>query len=216
MERDIIVTEDGSSSLIIKEWGETFHSKHGAIQESKHVYIDAGLSKIDDKVINVLEFGFGTGLNALLTAKYAEDNHKIIHFETVEAYPLTEKEYSILNYSSLVDTKLPFTTLHNVSFDQFHELTNYFSIYKQLESFENFQPRYKCDIVYYDVFGFDYQPHLWDITILEKAYNALKENGIFVTYACKGEVNRRLKALGFKVYKVPGPPGKREMTFAVK
>ncbi len=216
MNREIIVTEDGSHSLFVKEMGETFHSKHGAVQESAHVYIKNGIELIDKEVINVLEFGFGTGLNALLTLEFAIKNHKKIIYESVEAYPLTKDEFCLLNYNDFVETPISLQTLHEIPTDTPRNVTEYFSLLKHFCKIENFSTNKKFDIIYFDVFGYDYQTELWSTEILQQAYNYLNPQGIFVTYACKGIVNRRLKELGFKVSKVPGPPGKREMTVAVK
>lgn len=216
MKREIIMTSDGSTSLFVKEMGETFHSKHGAIQESLHVYIKNGLKLIPKEKINVLEFGFGTGLNALLSLDFALNHGKKIYYEAIEAFPLTETEVKSLNYDKFIRTPVLITEMHKIKehgpvmiHTNFHLLKHYITI-------EEFTTEKKFDIVYFDVFGYDYQPELWTKEILQKAYNALNNEGIFVTYACKGIVNRILKHLGFKVTKVPGPPGKREMTVAVK
>lgn len=216
MNRELITTRDGSHSLWVHDMGETFHSKHGAVQESRHVYIKNGIQLVQQPTIRVLEFGFGTGLNALLTADFACTNNKWVSYETIEAYPLTEDEYSLLNYDQFVQTTCSIQDLHKVSFNTPHQLTKNFELLKHHSKFETFLSTSKFNIIYFDVFGFDFQTELWDTELLKKAYDLLVPNGIFVTYACKGIVNKRLKTLGFKVQKVAGPPGKREMTIAVK
>lgn len=216
MNREIIVTEDGSHSLFVKNMGETFHSKHGAVQESAHVYIKNGIELIDKETINVLEYGFGTGLNALLTLEFAVNNNKRIVYESIEAYPLTENEFKLLNYNDFVKTPVSLQKLHEIPVDINEMVTEQFSLLKHFYKIENFNTTNKFDIVYFDVFGFDYQSELWSQEILQKSYDFLNANGIFVTYACKGLINRRLKEIGFTVHKIAGPPGKREMIIAVK
>lgn len=216
MNREIIVTKDGSSSLLVKEMGETFHSRHGAVQESLHVYIENGIAKIDKDDIGVLEFGFGTGLNALLTLQFAITNGKKVHYETIEAYPLSPEEFNLLNYGDFIKTPVSLEAMHLAEAGKPIEVYPGFSLWKHLEKIENFSVFRKFDLIYFDVFGYEYQPELWSEEILIKAYDALNQNGIFVTYACKSIVNRTLKKIGFTVYKVAGPPGKREMTVAVK
>lgn len=216
MKREIIVTEDGSSSLFVNDWGETFHSKHGAVQESLHVYIKNGLEKISKNEIRILEFGFGTGLNAFLAYDYGIQHHKKIFYETIEAYPLNDQEIMSLNFDAYINSGIKINDFHSDIWGESYTIGEGFELLKHHSRFEQFNPINKCDIVFFDVFGFDYQPELWDLTILEKAHKALNIDGIFVTYACKGVVNRMLKELGFLVTKVEGPPGKRHMTVAVK
>jgi len=216
MKREIIVTEDGSSSLFLPDWGETFHSKHGAVQESLHVYIKNGLEKIDKKEIRVLEFGFGTGLNAFLTYDYASKNHKEIFYETIEAYPLQKQEVSALNFDLYTETDQDISVFHQDIWNVSFKIDSNFSLLKHHLKFEDFIPKNKVDLVFFDVFGYDFQPDLWSKDILAKVHEALDIDGLFVTYACKGVVNRTLKELGFEVTKVEGPPGKRHMTVAVK
>jgi len=216
MNREIIITKDGSSSLLVKEMGETFHSRHGAVQESLHVYIENGIKKIGKNEISVLEFGFGTGLNALLTLQFAITHGKKICYETIEAYPLSPEEFNLLNYADFIKTPVSLKEMHLAEAGKPKEIYHGFTLCKHFEKIETFSASRKFDLVYFDVFGYEYQPELWSEEILRKAYDALNENGIFVTYACKSVVNRTLKKIGFTVHKVAGPPGKREMTVAVK
>lgn len=216
MQREIIVTEDGSHSLFVKDMGETFHSKHGAVQESTHVYIKNGIELIDKETINVLEYGFGTGLNALLTLEFAINNNKKIVYESIEAYPLSSNEFNLLNYDDFVKTPVSLQKLHEITVDKNEMVTENFSLLKHFCKIENFNTTNKFDVVYFDVFGYDFQSELWSAEILQQAFDVLNANGIFVTYACKGLINRRLKEIGFKVHKTAGPPGKREMIIAVK
>lgn len=218
MQRKIILTKDGSHSLLVVQMGETFHSRHGALQEAVHVYIENGLKRVQKKNLKVLEFGFGTGLNTLLSCKYATENKIKIHYEAIEAYPLIQSEYSALNYNDIITGSAYYLKLHETPWNQKKatKFNDYFEIIKHLSKFEDFKTIQKFDLIYFDVFGYEYQPDLWSQTILQKAYDLLKKDGLWVTYACKGLVNRRLKEIGFEVYKVQGPPGKREMTIAYK
>lgn len=216
MQREIIITEDGSHSLFVNDMGETFHSKHGAVQESAHVYIKNGINLIKKETVNVLEYGFGTGLNALLTLEFAINKNIKVNYESIEAYPLTEKEFRILNYDNFVKTPISLQKLHEIPVDVNKKINEHFSLQKHFCAIENFTTKNNFDVIYFDVFGYDYQSELWSVEILQKAYNFLNTNGIFVTYACKGLINRRLKDIGFTVNKTAGPPGKREMIIAVK
>lgn len=216
MDRELIITEDGSHSLFVKDMGETFHSTHGAIQEAIHVYINNGIKLVNKNNINVLEYGFGTGLNALLTLEYALSENKKIAYQGIEAYPLSSEEFTHLNYSDFIKTPVKLQNLHEVLFDKTEVINENFSLLKHLSKIEDFKTNDTFDIIYFDVFGYDYQSELWSAEILQKAYNFLTVDGIFVTYACKGLIKRRLKEIGFEVNKVPGPPGKREMIIAVK
>lgn len=212
--RKIIETKDGSHSVFVEEMGETYHSVHGAIAEAKHVYIRNGVACSSSNDINILEMGFGTGLNALLTAEYAHERKIQINYTALEAYPLEENEWSALNYAQ--ENQALFEKLHRCEWENSITISDYFTLQKHLTFFEDMDFDCQFDIIYFDVFGYNYQPHLWDKAILQKCFHALKPNGIWVTYACKGVVTRDLKALGFDVQKLAGPPGKREMTRAVK
>lgn len=218
MQRKIILTKDGSHSLLVEQMGETFHSRHGALQEAVHVYIENGLKRVHKEDLRILEFGFGTGLNALLSCKYATENQIKVHYETIEAYPLVQDEYSVLNYNNLAIGSDYFLKLHEIPWNQKKatKFNDYFAIIKHLSKFEDFKTVQKFDLIYFDVFGYDYQPELWDQNILQKTYDLLKTDGLWVTYACKGLVNRNMKEIGFEVLKLQGPPGKREMTIAYK
>jgi len=216
MKRDLIVTKDGSHTLLISDLGETFHSRHGAIQESLHVYIENGLKFINSSKIDVLEFGFGTGLNALLTYQYAKQNNITIKYETIEAYPLTFDEFKFLNYDAFIKSNITLHQLHHYPFNEIITIDDDFIFLKHHQKIQDFKTSNSFDIIYFDVFGYDYQPELWSEEILTKAYNLLNSNGVLVTYACKSIVTKTLKKIGFTVKKLPGAPGKREMTVAVK
>ncbi len=216
--REIILSADGSSTLKLKEFDECFHSINGALAESLHIFISSGLEFYAgqrDK-ISLFEMGFGTGLNALLTLEFAINNNKKIVYESIEAYPLNSNEFNLLNYDDFVKTPVSLQKLHEITVDKNEMVTENFSLLKHFCKIENFNTTNKFDIVYFDVFGYDFQSELWSAEILQQAFDVLNANGIFVTYACKGLINRRLKEIGFKVHKTAGPPGKREMIIAVK
>ena len=213
--RKIIETKDGSHSVFVEEMGETYHSVHGAMAEAKHVYIKNGIAHCSTlHEISVLELGFGTGLNALLTAEFANEKKIQTNYTALEAYPLQENEWSVLNYAQ--KNQDIFEKLHRCEWEKYTSISGYFRLQKKLMFFEDMNFDCQFDIIYFDVFGYNYQPHLWDKAILQKCFQALKPNGIWVSYACKGVVTRNLKAIGFDVQKLAGPPGKREMTQAVK
>lgn len=219
MNRKIITTEDGSTSILMQDWGETYHSIHGARQEAQHVYIENGLRFLfseNKKEFAVLEMGFGTGLNALLTAEVAETNTLQITYTAVEGYPINESEWGELNYGNSSDkSEKIFEKLHTVIWETEQQITPFFSIVKTNQQFQTLCLNNTFDLIYFDVFGYNYQPELWTEAIFLKMKELLNPNGVLVTYACKGVVNKILKNLGFEVQKLKGPPGKREMTRAV-
>lgn len=218
MKREVIRTADGSNTIFIPEMDENYHSGHGALQEALHVFIMNGLRKLSDhNEIAVFEMGFGTGLNALLSL--IESEQKPIHYVGIEAYPVEEELITQIGYEEFVDPKYHslFHKMHAVSWNEKHALTPHFSFEKLLEKIELHNPREgSFDIVFYDAFGPRAQAAMWNPDILEKMYRMLKSGGFLVTYCAKGQVKRDLKALGFTVEAVPGPPGKREMTLAWK
>lgn len=220
MRREIITTDDGSKTIHIPEWNESYHSKHGAVQEAQHVFIKSGLFEIPKTEINILEIGFGTGLNAMLTLNKAAETNQIIHYTGLEAYSVSLEELKDLKYDTLPEIKDNvelFWKLHSVKWNEASEVTSTFQLLK-LESFLNtFEPQETTyDLVYFDAFGPRVQPEMWTFEIFETLFKSMKEAGIFVTYCAKGQVRRDLIKVGFQVEKIPGPPGKREMLRARK
>ena len=217
----IITTADGSSSILNTKLNETYHSTHGAIQESQYVFIDHGLdfacSLIASQHINILEIGFGTGLNALLALHYSRTNNKTIYYETLEAYPLEESVWKELNYATLLKDNNGFIALHRAPWNHSEAIAPTFTIYKREERFQDvLLEANRFDVIFYDAFAPSKQPELWEKEMLANVVFALKPAGIFVTYCAKGQLRRDLMALGMAVEKLPGPPGKREMTRARK
>lgn len=217
MERKIVVTGDGSKTIHIEAWNENYHSTHGAVQEAKHVFLKHGLSLFDhQKDISIFEVGFGTGLNAILSYQFAQDNHLNINYHTIEAYPVLENELHLLDYASLFENNIIkeiYSNLHTCDWNQDVIITSDFMLHKIHQKIEDYifiENQY--DIIYFDAFGPRVQEHMWTSDIFQKLYDSLKTGGIFVTYCAKGQVKRDLKSVGFEVETLPGPPGKREMT----
>ncbi len=217
MKHEVIITGDGSSSIFIPELNEHYHSSHGAIQEAEHVFIKHGIQQVKKKSVTIFELGFGTGLNALLTALFAE-KHKIhVTYHSIEAFPVEKALLKQLNYSELLeDTNDTLKTIHAAAWETDVAISEYFTLRKIEAKIEDFEIEQGIDLIYFDAFGPRAQAELWDIAILEKMYNALNEDGVLVTYCAQGQFKRDLKSLGFSVESLPGPPGKREMTRAIK
>lgn len=223
MERKIIKTGDGSFTINIPDWNEQYHSKHGAIQEALHVFLQMGLQFVLDKYkkqkLHILEIGFGTGLNAFLTLQKAEKENIQIDYTGIEAFPIKADELAALNYpevSGYLEGTTFFKKMHSVAWEKTTVLTPHFSLLKQLKKFEDIQDISKYDVIYFDAFGARVQPHLWTTEIFAKMHAALIKNGVLVTYSAKGSARRAMESIGFKVERLPGPPGKREMLRAVK
>ncbi|MFJ1474214.1 tRNA (5-methylaminomethyl-2-thiouridine)(34)-methyltransferase MnmD [Capnocytophaga cynodegmi] len=219
MERKVIVTSDGSTALHIPKWNESFHSKHGAIQEALHVFIKNGLDLFENQSISILEIGFGTGLNVLVTYSEHSKLGLKIHYETVEGYPLSWEETQQMNYCNLLNNnslQSIFEKIHQSEWEKEFPLSENFVIKKRNHFFEQIDDFDRFDLIYFDAFGARVQPELWEISIFEKMYNALKKNGYLVTYSSKGSVQRAMKHCGFEIEKLQGPPGKREMLRAKK
>ena len=221
IKREIIVTSDGSKTIFLPEWNENYHSHHGALQEAKHVFLKNGLDDyIDQKEISILEIGFGTGLNAILTCQKATTSNLAIHYTALEAYPVSAAELKALDYESLLDDEVArsqYQLIHNVEWNQKNIISENFSINKIQNKLEDCSfDENQFDIIYFDAFGPRVQGELWSLDIFKKLYASLKTNGLLVTYCAQGQVKRDLKSAGFVVECVPGPPGKREMTKAFK
>lgn len=220
LNRKLVITEDGSHTLLVEGLNEHYHSTHGAVQESMHVYIKHGLSPLlqQGNPIHIFEMGFGTGLNALLTILQAGDTP--IHYTSLEAYPLTETEIATLNYPHQIQDPRAtqyFQQIHAAAWDAPVQLTPTFTLHKVQGKLADFDlPKQSVNLVYFDAFAPSIQPELWSHEILTKVTSWLQPNGIFVTYSAKGGLKRSLAALGFTVTNPPGPPGKKEITQGVK
>jgi tRNA U34 5-methylaminomethyl-2-thiouridine-forming methyltransferase MnmC len=219
---EFVITGDGSHSLRVPGLGENYHSVYGAIAESTHIFIEAGLKFAWHyaEQVNILEVGFGTGLNALLTCIACAKAGINVHYSAIELYPLKKEIHSRLNYAEMIDfpkADLIFKKLHSSSWNQDHPITENFSLYKIHAPLQDyFPPAGSFDLVYFDAFGPDVQPEMWSEEIFKRMALALKPGGVLVTYSTKGTVKRSLKAAGFSIEKLPGPKGKREILRAMK
>lgn len=224
MERHIISTADGSFTISIPSTGVTYHSKHGAIQESMHVFIGAGLhymlsKDLTCKPLRILEMGFGTGLNALLVLQESIRTGIHVHYETIEAYPLENVVYNQLNYSGQLqapELQPLFLQLHDCLWNTTNDITQQFSFVKRNTNLEAFNSDLTFDIIFYDAFAPSAQPELWTVDIFKKLFDLLNPGGVLTTYCSKGDVRRAMSTAGFTIEKIPGPPGKREMVRAAK
>ena len=218
MEREIIITADGSTTIQIKDWEEQYHSKHGAIQEAYHVFIKMGLNLFTDNV-SILEIGFGTGLNAFITLLESQKRQLDINYTGIEAYPVSLAEINQLNYVKELNAhefEELFKKLHEIDWEIKSVITPNFLFEKKQIQFQNITTKNQYDLIYFDAFGARVQPELWTKDIFAIMYHALKKKGVLVTYSAKGSVRRAMQEAGFKVERLEGPPGKREMLRATK
>ena len=219
MKREIIITKDGSTTIFFPEINETYHSKFGAIQESYHVFVDSGLHQKKKGAISILEVGFGTGLNAFITFLDAEKSKQNIDYIGVEAFPISNDEIQQLNFVDILNAqkyKSVFEAMHSSVWNEKIAITENFTLTKRKQFFQEIDDKNTFDIIYFDAFGFRIEPELWSKIIFEKMFTALKKGGILVTYACRSSIKNDMIDLGFKVEKLPGAYGKREMLRATK
>ncbi len=219
MKREIIETEDGSTTIFLPDLQEHYHSKHGAIQEAYHVFIRAGFDLFKNQNISILEIGFGTGLNAFITFLETEKSNQNIDYVGVEAYPVSIDEISKMNYVSelnATEKQQFFYKMHENDWEVKQVISNNFCLTKRKQFFNDITDNNAFDLIYFDAFGYRVQPELWSTEVFKKMYNALKPNGVLVTYAARGVVKRSMIEVGFTVEKLPGAPGKREMFRARK
>lgn len=212
-------TADGSHTLYVEDLDEHYHSWHGAIRESKHVFVEKGLKEVATKEIQLLEIGFGTGLNAYLTCLEASKNQRMVRYDALEKWPLNREIVQKLNYIPLVgeDDNGCFDALIQAPWEEQTNVSSFFSIHKMQDDFLTFQPRRQWyHVIYFDAFAPEKQPEMWQEQHMRKLYEALVPGGILVTYSAKGAVKRMLRSIGYKVESLPGPPGKREMIRAIR
>ena len=217
MTNKIVITNDGSHSIFNPKINETYHSKHGAIVEAEYVFIKNGLLAENKKQFNILEIGFGTGLNALLTAQKAQQKKISINYHGIELYPVPKGSYSQLNFTELIGEKnSKLLQLHECEWEKEHVINNFFKLTKNEITLENYSSKTKFDIIYFDAFSPEKQQELWTTEVFQNMYNLLNKDGFLVTYCAKGSVKRTMKAVGFEIIVLDGPPGKRQMTRANK
>lgn len=218
---EVITTADGSRTLYLVDLDEQYHSVNGAITESKHVFLKNGLEFLSSKSrIRILEIGFGTGLNALLTAQFAIERNIDISYYAIEKYPLDSETLAQLNYDKLIgkDVEVLFHAIHTIKWEKMVEISPLFRLLKFEADFLSFifSCNSKVDLIYFDAFGPDKQPEMWSQSVFSRLYELLAPGGAIVTYSAKGEVRRRMAIAGFTVERLPGPPGKREMLRGIK
>jgi tRNA U34 5-methylaminomethyl-2-thiouridine-forming methyltransferase MnmC len=216
----ITQTADGSNTLYNETIGEHYHSKHGALQESKHVFIDAGLkfASAEKSEISILEVGFGTGLNFILSFDFCAANNIKLNYTSIEAFPLSTELIEQTGYSEYVSKDIWGKFISN--YDDALKLKQTLSPLCDLEiphtTLAQFKSDKKFNVIYYDAFSVQHQPEMWSDEIIAHVCSFLKPQGTFVTYAITGKLKRAVKANGFSIEKLPGAPGKREMLRAIK
>ena len=221
MERRVIKTKDGSDTIEVEELGVCYHSRHGALQESIHVYIETGLSYYreqnpEKQIVTVFEMGLGTGLNAVLTAQLADKEELSINYHSIELSPLAIEDIMALNYSRLLKDEKLIGEIHNCPWGMPNKISKFFTVTKTKGKLEEYIAPIPLDVVYYDAFAPSAQPELWTEEIFKQLHSMMSEQGVLVTYCSKGDVRRAMSAAGFDVQKTQGPPGKREMLRAIK
>lgn len=220
MNTELVITEDGSHTIYLPDLKVTYHSTHGSIQESNHVFINAGLGYFatkQNKPIRIFEMGLGTGLNALLTGIWTIENKIAIDYVAIELFPLSKTDLVTLNYVSLLQDKQEYYgQIHNSEWGEGITISPLFNFLKLKISLLNYTPTDKFDLIYFDAFAPLIQPELWTTKVFISLYNLLNNGGVLTTYCSKSDVRRSMMAAGFTVEKIPGPPGKREMVRATK
>lgn len=218
MNSELLITSDGSHTLFVPAIDESYHSTHGAIQESRYIFIEAGLKQCAKSEISVLEIGFGTGLNAFLTFIEAEKCHQKIHFTTVELYPVEIEKALQLNYPEELDQEnsANFEKMHTSKWNEEIQITPCFTLKKIETDFTRYTFENKFDVVFFDAFSPEKQPEMWTEQQFEKIYACCNSGAILTTYCAKGVVRRAMQAAGFVVERLPGPEGKREILRCLK
>lgn len=218
--RKLIQTDDGSSSIYNEQLNETYHSTHGALQESRHVFINSGLKNFDKSPVRILEIGFGTGLNVLLSMEHAMANNLHIEMVSLEAEPLEKTLIDALNYAGQLNdprAETWFKWLHEQDWNMENTYEEFFTLTKRLGDWITYEPGNDLyDIIFYDAFAPSRQPEMWTYSCITKACDTLKTDGCFVTYSATGQLKRDLKQAGMHVETLSGPPGKKEMVRAFR
>ena len=212
-------TADGSYTLYVPELDEHYHSVKGALTESQHIFIDMGLKHSSVTAPHILEIGLGTGLNCVLTLLEAKESQRHVHYTGIERYPLNEEIIRKLNYPSIIgkECEEDYFAIHQAPWEENVCLSPWFTLHKLEGDFTHYSFEQKYDIIYFDAFAPEKQPEMWEQSLFDNLYQVLNEGGILTTYCAKGVVRRMLQTAGFKVERLPGPPGgKREILRAIK
>ena len=215
---ELIITEDGSHTLFVPAIDECYHSTHGAVQESKHIFIEAALKQCTKTEIRVLEIGFGTGLNAFLTMIEAERSDKKIHYTSLEKYPVEVGKALQLNYPEAFPavSREIFELLHTSVWGEEVQIGSNFWLTKTEADFTQFNFNEMFDVVYFDAFSPEKQPEMWSVELFEKIFIQCNPGAALTTYCAKGVVRRAMQSAGFQVERLPGPPGKRQILRSTK
>lgn len=222
LETELIITDDGSHSLFVPHLNEHYHSTHGAIQEARHVFIQMGLYANQLNHVNVLEIGFGTGLNAYLTLIESIKANISVYYTALELYPLDISQAEQLNYAQHAANKKTeefFMMLHKAPWSKPTEITDNFVLHKIEDDFSkdnNITLDARFDVIYFDAFAPEKQPEMWTQHLFDRLFSLCNKNAVVTTYCAKGIVRRMFEKTGFKVERLPGPPGKREMLRCIK
>ncbi|MBN2347525.1 MAG: tRNA (5-methylaminomethyl-2-thiouridine)(34)-methyltransferase MnmD [Bacteroidales bacterium] len=220
MKRQIKITKDGSATLYVPELNEHYHSVNGAIQESKHVFIQAGLYHLKKNTLSIFEVGLGTGLNVLLTYLELKNKPLEIDYFSIELFPISDEEQHLLNYAETLNLSKEdaqiFSFIHSSDWNTKIQLSKGFILTKISADLLSYPIPFTFDLVYFDAFAPEVQPELWTNAVFQKIYTGMNPAGILTTYCAKGVVRRTLQETGFIVERLPGSPGKREMLRAVK
>ncbi|MEY3728356.1 MAG: hypothetical protein RL098_1833, partial [Bacteroidota bacterium] len=184
MKRELRLTADGSPTLYVPELDETYHSMHGSVQEARHVFIENGLRFVatESKQVNILEVGFGTGLNALLTALYAKENAIRVNYVGLEAFPVEEAIWKEINYLTDAEARTLYTKIMAHPFGETISIDLNFSLFKEAKLIQDWVANETFDLIYYDAFGPRAQAEMWELPIFEKLYSLLNVGGALVTY----------------------------------
>ena len=212
-------TADGSYTLYVPELDEHYHSVKGALTESQHIFIDMGLKHSSITAPHILEIGLGTGLNCVLTLLEAKESQRHVYYTGIERYPLNEEIIRKLNYPSIIgkECENDYFAIHQAPWEEDVCLSPWFTLHKMEGDFTHYSFEQKYDIIYFDAFAPEKQPEMWEQSLFDNLYQVLNEGGILTTYCAKGVVRRMLQTAGFKVERLPGPPGgKREILRATK
>ncbi len=216
----LFTTNDQSHTLYNSELNETYHSRNGAIEEAEYVYLKQGFEPAANKKnsLNLLEIGFGTGLNAILTLQKSNQLSVNCHYVSLETNPLPVELIQQLNYPQFLQPNSinTFNQIHQCAWNLDHALTPNFTLHKAEQSIHTFSTNQLFDVIYFDAFGPEKQPDMWTNEVFEKMHQLTSTQGTLVTYSAKGEVKRTLKAVGYEVERLPGPPRKRHMLRAIK
>jgi len=221
MKRELIQTRDGSPTVSVQGTTFSYHSLHGAITESKHIFINAGFNHLPkrDHPISIFEMGFGTGLNALLTLDAAKEIDQPVYYFALELFPLEKEIWQQLSYPSLLhkpELEPLLSFMHSCIWGADHRITDSFVLHKEQHDLEQYIPDRKFDLIYFDAFAPEGQPELWTVEVFRKMFEMVEPGGSLLTYSSKGNVRRAMQAAGFQVEKIPGPPGKREICRATR